>query len=299
MKFSDAINTNAKTKLVKWINEYIDNKHNKFLVLYGQSGNGKTFLIKLLAKEAGMEVFLIEPENITSMEDLNNILKGINSAFDERLILIDDFDLFKKTYRKKLEEIPEISRYPVVFTSSTWVYNSTFLKDAVVIKLKKPLTSELRQFLVKLGADYDLAEKIASESKSIRSAVLSLQNKTVNELTRDLQTRRDVLEDLKSRKLEEKVNRKSVEWIFESIRGYDRSALQLMLELAEYDYKIKANFQEIDEFVVNNMSAPIEKVELKQRFKNNNKKNKPVIKMKSPKIVDEKKKNFTSIDEFL
>jgi replication-associated recombination protein RarA len=298
MKFKDAINTNAKTKLVKWINEYIDGKHNKFLVLYGQSGNGKTFLIKLLAKEAGMEVYTIEPENITSIEDLNNVIKGINSAFDERLILIDDFDLFKKKYMKKLEEIPEISNYPVVFTSSAWVYNSTFLKDAVVIKLKKPLTSELRQFLIKLGADYDSADKIASESKSIRSAILSLQNNAINDLTRNLLTRSDKLQKLNSRKFEEKINRQSIKWLFESIRGYDDSSLKLMLELAEYDYKIMANFQEIDEFIVNNMSSPVEKVQLKQRFKSKNAK-KPVIKMKSPKLIKKKENNFTSIDKFL
>ena len=298
MKFKDAIGTNAKIKIVKWINDYIDGKHNKFLVLYGQSGNGKTFLIKLLAKEAGMEVFTIEPENVNTQEDLNTVIKSINSSFGERLILVDDFDFLKPKFRKKLQEIPKISKYPVVFTSSSWIYDSSFLKDAVVVKLKKPLTSELRQFLIKLGADYDTADKIASESKSIRSAILSLQNNTVNELTKDLQTRYKTLEDLKSRKLEENINRSNIKWLFNSIRGYNDSALKLMLELAEYDYKIMANFQEIDSFIVNNMSAPVEDVELKQVFKNNKK---SVVKMKPPKVVKEKKKenNFTSIDKFL
>jgi len=294
MKFNDAINNNAKAKLVAWINDYTSKKHNKFLVLYGKSGNGKTLFITLLAKEAGMELFTIAPENVTTQEELNTILKSINSSFGQRLVLVDDFDFFKTSIQKKLQEIPSLSNYPVVYTSSTWVYDSKFLKDAVVVKIKKPLTSELTKLLIKMGADVDQAEKIATESKSVRSAILSLQNQTVNELTKEVKTKYKILDDLKSREHQEKVNRQSVKWLFKSIRGYNEDALKVMLEFAEYDYKIMSQFQEIDPFIVNNMLAPIEKVELKQRLKKNDKK--ASVKFRETKKQDN---NFTSIDNFL
>ena len=298
MKFKDAIGTNAKTKMVKWINEHIEGKHNKFLVLYGVSGNGKTFLTKLLAKEADMEIFLIEPESVTTEEELNNVLKGINSAFEPRLILIDDYDYFANKFQKKLQEVPKITSFPVVYTSSKWVFDGAFLNGATIIKMKKPLTSELRDFLMKLGADYDIADKLATESKSIRSAILSLQNNVVNDLTRDLQTRSKTLQDLKLRTLEDKLTRVNIKFLFESVRSYNADSLKLMLELAEYDYKIMARFAEIDPYLINNAPINMDNVELKQRIKRNNKK-KEVVKMKSPKVVEKKPKSFTSIDSFM
>lgn len=300
MKFKDIIGINTKSKLVKWINDYIDGKTDKYLILYGQSGNGKTFLTKMLAKEAGMEVFIIEPENVNSQDDINNIIKGINSSFNERLILIDDYDYFNSKYRTKLSDIPKISNYPIVYTSSTWCFDSNFLKDGLLIKLKKPLTSELRKFLMdNYGADYDTADKLASESKSIRSAILGLGNNTTNDLVRDIQTNYKTLQDLKERRLQGFVDRTNINWLYNSIRGYNGSALAVMLEFAEYDYKIKSNFETIDPFVVNNMKAPIEDVTFKQVFKIPNNNNKKPKKEEKKVVIKNQDKKFTSIDSFI
>jgi len=296
MKFKEALNINAKSKIATWYNDYKDDKHKKFLVLIGNSGNGKTFLPTLLAEEAGIGIFLVEPENVSTSDDINNVIKGINSSFGDRLILVDDFHLFKKNIRKKLQDIAKISIYPVIYTSAIWCFDSNFLKGATIVKLQKPLTSELRGLLIKLGADYDLAEKIAKNSKSIRSAIMSLQNKSVNELTKEMQTTYSKLQDLRKRKFDENINRSSIKWIFESIRGYGSSSLQLMLELAEYDYKIMAQFQEIDPFIVNNMSAPVEDVELKYRFRKKDAKGESKIKLREEK---KKTKNFATIDDYL
>jgi len=308
MKFKEAIGNNTKEKLSKWINDYIDGKPTKFVVLFGQSGNGKTFFIKLLAKEADMDLYIIDPESVTTVEDINNAIKGLNSAFEEKIILVDDFDYFTESFRKKLEEIPKIAKYPVVFTSSSWVFNKKFLEDGFVIKVDRFLKSELTNFLINnYNIDHDFAEKLADESKSIRSAILSLENKKVNTLTRSLQTRAKTLQDIKQRRLQDNINMTNIKWLFRSIRGYSSSALSVMLAFAEYDYKVTTRFQEIDPFLVNNMQAPIEKVELRQVFDNHNNKKvvkKKVIKIEKPKVKEivkesKKEKKFATIDDFL
>lgn len=285
-----------------WFDEFIDGpKSNKFILIIADSGNGKTYLPELISKDFKIELLHITPFDINNGDDLNNFIKSINMMTldgKEKLVLIDDIDEYYSTYKNKLISIKEHSRFPIIYTSKTPIKisevdtekqkrnknlkNFTYLKDGIIVRIHKPTPSEIKSLLEKKSikdVPYDIVEKISQESKSVRSAINSLQNYSVNKLVEPYKTIRDLVNDVKKRDLKEPMDDSLLKVVFDSVQGFDEDSMKVMLRLSDYDYQINRCWMHtgqkpIHPFIVNHMKEPIEKV-LSYRYK--------------PKIEDENK----------
>lgn len=273
----------------------------KTAIIYGDSGNGKTCICEYFAEKMDLELFRFTPVDIENEKDYYNIVKSVNAdTFSEKrkLVVIDDIDDFSAKYAKRLKkELVEISKYPVVFTCSEKPKYSEFTKQSILVRVMKPLVSEivkhLRETLDVSLSDDELRE-IVQKSTSFRSAVLSAQSSMVNDLLIPYQTKYEILRDIKNRKLKEPLTRQNIWWIFNSIRGVDDNAYAVLRKFAEFDYLIRTKHIEIDSFVVNNLREPIDKITWKQHYrfrKNNNwgkKKKEPKVDKITPTAVLDK-----------
>lgn len=281
--------------LVDWLNIYYHQptkEISNYAVLFGSTGNGKTYIPTVLAKEFGVERFRVTADDIESSEDINQILKSINMATldgaKHKLILIDDIDMYHTRYQTKLFEVGKISKNPVIYTSSTYILPSDFLKGSLkkviknaegrilrseLLKIKKPAISDLYNYLKSISKlPDDTLMNIAEKSKSVRSAVLSTYNLAINDMTECMTTKWELLKSITKRQLEEPLTRDNIGSVFKAIRGYDQNAFDVMLQFSNFDYRLKPEFYrrkkskvieiEIDPMFVNEMKEPIEKIKL-------------------------------------
>jgi len=316
MSINDFIgNRNEVQCLYDWLKDFYKGfKQTNYAVIIASSGNGKSFLLKLLANEFDADLLRIQPFSIETKTDLNNYIKSINiDAIDykRKLIAIDDFDDFHFRYKSGLLSIPEISRFPVIFTSRNDVFPKEMKSNALksykkkwCIKLYKPVTSQLLRYLISEGTDIPEKELevIAKESKSVRSAILTLRNRTVNKLVSQEQSNYAIIDDIRNRKLKVPLTRKNINWIIHSIRGCGFSGSMedldtVLQKFSEFHYRIFSKHETyddkmlkegIDPFFVNNMKEPVEKVYWKYTFKN--KKIERNEKIKHKEIKQEKPK---------
>lgn len=301
-------------KICDWLTKKYhkeDNKLPKYAVIHGFSGNGKSYLGKLLANTFKVELYKIAPYDINSDEDLNQAIKSINiktlTGQEHRLILIDDLDEFTYKQRTTLYEIPATSIYPVIFTTKTFSIDKNFYqfnRKALTISLSKPAMGDMVDYIKdKLPFHYDKTkvEEILKQSNSFRSAVLSIYNMSVNRLTHPSVSRQGFLSSISRRKVPRSLNKKDIRILFESIRGYDKNAMQVMMRVAEFDYRVSAKFERaegesyptIDKFFVNNMKEPVHKVGLKYQYNNKKKNNSQILK------TIKKTKKGSSVDKWI
>jgi hypothetical protein len=288
-------NLNEVQSLYDWLNGFYNHfKNSNYVLLIASSGNGKSFLPKLLSQEFESELFEIQPSMITSSNDMNNILKSINISsldYKRKLILIDDFDEFHFSYKKDLCSIPEISKYPVIFTSKSFDFPQELKyhsekgpKNKWYHILKKPSVTELSDFLQKEYAiDSEEAKKIATSSKSVRSAILSTKNKSINTLLSEEQSPWDIVRSIQRRELKVPLNITNFRWIYKSLRGPAKWGTihdfeKVMKKFSEFNYRIKVKHEEIDPFFVNSMEEPIEKVHMECQFEKKKVTKQPVVK---------------------
>ena len=315
--------------LVDWLNIYYHQPTKEipnYAILFGSTGNGKTYIPTVLAKEFGVERFRITVDDIKSNEDFNQIIKSINMATldgaKHKLILVDDVDAFQSKYQTRLFEIGKISKNPVIYTSSTFSlpFNASdfmkekwaeFIKDSLkkvarspegriiwskLLKIEKPTVDDLFGYLKSISKlPDDTLRMIAEKSKSVRSAVLSTYNIAINDLTDGIATKGDLLKSITKRQLDEPLTRENIDFIFKAIRGYDDNAFKVMKKFADFNYRIKAKYEEIDPIFVNEMEEPIEKIKLSYpKFERSNNTQKKAYDQKKP---ESKKKEQTPKQE--
>lgn len=282
---------------------YRGNTETNYAIIIGRSGNGKTLLLKLLAKELEAELFRVHPLSVESKEDLDSIIKSINlDSLDHKrkLILIDDMDEYHSNYKKGLFFIPEISRYPVVYTSKEFMFPQNIRegsfktkKGAYYFGLPKPTTNSLLEYLKTKQSNLSETEfrTIAEESKSVRSAILSLRNKTVNTLVSEEQSRYEIIDSIRERRLKVPITRKNFRWIWESIQGAKSIADldAVMTKFADFNFRIYAQNEDIDPFFVNNMKEPVERIMWQYKFERK-KKTERKRKVEPKKVKSEKPK---------
>lgn len=284
MKLKDFIgNFESVKRITAWLNDYYTGAtYRHYCILYGPSGCGKTTLGEILAEEYKLDILHITPSDINNKDDMNNFIKSVNIRplySKHKLILIDDINEYRHPYKKKLCEIGVEGKsiHPILYTSRNLSSFSPpeFTKNGLKIKLLRPLTREIYKHLLTLNSNLpdDVLKKIAYESRSVRSAVLSLYNSSVNELIYPIQTKYEKLKDIKQRNLKDDLDPSMIWYVFNSIRGYDANALKVMNRFANFDWminKYRAITQypqdNIDPFFVNNMIEPIEKVKLEYRY---------------------------------
>lgn len=294
MKLNDFIGNKNKVQFLynRLLDFYRGTRETNYIIIIGNSGNGKTLLAELLAKELKAELFRIQPFLIESNDDLNNFIKSVNIDsldYKRKLILIDDIDDFHFIYKKGLLSIPEISRFPVIFTSKDFNFSREMKSGSLrtsdnkwFFKLNKPRTSLLKKHLMEEKSDLseEEIEKIARESKSVRSAILSLRSSTVNRLVSLKQTKWEIINSIRERKLKAPLTRKNFHWIFDSIQGCGNGSMKdlddVMQKFSQFHYRIYVKHETygdkmikegIDPFFINNMIEPVEKIlwEYKQR----------------------------------
>jgi len=302
MSVSDFVGNFSKVNiLANWLNEFFHEKTEatkRYAIITGNSGNGKSLLPKLLAEDFDTELFVISPIDIAGENDLYNVIKSINLqsfTHKQKIILIDDINEFSQKNRTKLCELNSI--YPIIYTCETIVkLDNEFTNGALLIKIKKPVTSKLIEHLKKKSKEMNIdvsdlvLQEIGQESKSVRSAELSLFTALTNDLSKPYQSHYDILKSIKARRLDQPITRLNKHWIFNSIKGYDSNALAMMQRFADFDYRIKVQFQDIEPYLVNNMIESIERVTFEERkftFKSNKKK--PKTKQeKERKVIKQK-----------
>ena len=132
-------------------------------------------------------------------------------------------------------------------------------------------------------------EEIARQSNSVRSAELSLYTALSNNLTSPHQTHRQILNMIKKRRLDQHITRLNKHWIFNSIRGYDKKTSAVKKRFADFDYRIKVKYEDIEPYFVNNMLEDIEVVTLEEKkfFSKNNFVKKNKSKKKETVVVED------------
>lgn len=269
-----------------------------FAIVYGGTGNGKSYLFEELTKEYNVELFRITSLDIEEGKDIINIIKTMNAMTLEgkknKLVVIDDIDEYKLNIAKKLYDLITETKQPIVFIRGTYPTKEerNNYGKPLIVEIKKPSVSELKSHLRTVSnLSEDLLERIARESPSFRSAVLSANSSLVNDLIVSYKSGYQQLKELKARKFEEPLTRENVKWLFNSIRGVEEEPYKLMEHIAEFDYLIRSKFMEIDPFVLNNLPVDFKKVNFEQRFRNSENGKKKPKKLKKIVVKEKKEKN--------
>jgi len=169
---------------------------------------------------------------------------------------------------------------------STKKYNTIvdFIKSTLVIRLYKPITSEMLRYLKTVSnLPDDVLKTIARESKSFRSADLSIHTANVNDLVTPVQSKRELLKSVKERRFKQTLrldnwsnpDEISLKDIFKCIKGYDDNALALSEKLANFDYRMRVLFEEIDPCFINEMIESIETIDIDWAWKSRSSEQKP------------------------
>jgi len=286
-----------------------DYTRKKYIIIYGESGNGKTYICKYFAEKYGVDLFTITPEDILDDNDLNNYVKSINlSSLDggSKIILIDDFNEFAGAFGKRvLRTIKEeilLSRFPVIFTCREYPKYDDFVRDSVVVGMYKPFPNQLVPYLKSINkrlSDQQITE-IAEKAKSFRSAETAVLTSFDDEIRIPYLSTKAFLKSINERNLSEPLSIRNIRKVFNSVSGLDDKDILVMERFAYFDYRIrrfkgtlKSYENEVDPFFVNHMKEPIDDVVLQYQYKrmtfnskNNKNKNivKPISNDKQPSI---------------
>jgi len=241
-------NNKPKTKIIKWLNEYYHNKTNKtskYIILYGDHGNGKTTLVEELAKQFNVDLLKITAEDINTKDELNKTLKSINlnrlgNTKSQKLILVDDIQEFKKS--SAITEIIELSFFPIIFTINEYPNTQTF--DSVPkIEITKPLTSKtieiLRQYPQSKNYTQQELELIAKESPSVRSAINSLHTGMINKSLKTKYNVFDIKNQLKNKALQQDIDYPLCRFLTKNLNYFTKDGFKLLSKFCLYDYKEK------------------------------------------------------------
>jgi len=253
-------NIKTKTKLIQWLKEYYSSKTNKtptYAVLHGPPGNGKTFLVEYLAQTMQLNIHKVTPEdnyqhflqtiNVCKLDDLNT----------KKIILIDDVLSFNN---KNIYNI-EISIYPIIYTSLK--YPPEELRHGLTLPITKPTSTSLFELLKEKQKTMHISHPdhvllaIAEQSPSVRSAINSLYTGIVQKTTYPLTNIPDIRRALTNRSLQQDIDIPLLHSLIKNANFYTN--LKVLETFASYDVQLKVKYKKsIDNFLVNNMPAPIE-----------------------------------------
>jgi len=271
-----------------------------YVIIWGNSGNGKTFICEYFAEFFGVELYRVTAEDITTKQELNYFLQSLNTTSldgGDKLFLIDDFHEFSgrlgKSLMRDIQKYAPQSRYPVIFTCLEYPKTDDFSKQALIVYMGKPFKNQMFDYLKKLNttlSDEELYD-IAENSVSFRSAVLTAKTCVKNECLLPYVSNRALYKSINERNLQEPITVRNIRKIFKGISGVDDASISVMKRFADFDFKIKrykdsfvSYYREVDPFLVNNMVEPIQKVKLDATYK------KPKFKKIKPPKKEKKEK---------
>lgn len=270
------------------------------LIIWGDSGNGKTFLCEYFAEFFDVELYRVTAEDITNQDELNYFIQSVNStALDgrEKLIVVEDYNefggLFGNRAIRTIKDFVPKSRYPFIFTHHQYPKRDDFVNAGILVYMMKPFKNQMFSYLksINTGLSDEKLMEIAVKSASFRSAVLTAKSSVNNDFLLPYVSKRTLLKNITKRELQEPVTAKNIKMIFNSIRGIDDNAFAVMKRFSDFDFQIKRCYRDVDPFLINNMVEPVEKVTFEATYKKPSfKKIKPPKKKKAVEKKKEKKK---------
>jgi len=301
-------NGKSKAILISWLDEFFHSKNNNtkmFAVIIGRTGNGKTSLVQALAEEYNVDLYRITVEDIFSSKDFNTCIKCLNleklEGKNAKIILFDDF--YELPFKSKIVSLcqEKICKYPIILTMDKYPEEEE-LRNGLIVKLKKPLTSDLVELLKEnqkeLNVNYSEKElyQIAVKSPSVRSAINSLFTGVAIERDNPKPSLLDKRNLIVQRALNKDLNRYPNEpyllsSLTKNMNCFNGSGFKVLKRFAIFDYYITTKYLAIDKFLVNNMLEPIEEVKwFKFKKKEKPKQKKVKVKKKVKKKVKEEPK---------
>ncbi|MEM4261337.1 MAG: replication factor C large subunit [Candidatus Diapherotrites archaeon] len=186
-------NVEAVSFVVQWAKKWSSGETLSPLLLWGQSGSGKTALAYFVARKFGWDVLELNSSNVRTKEEVLKVLgaASVSSSFSgsKRLILIDEVDSLGKADKGGLQAINEIiksSKNPVILTANDIFSNravSQLRFSCKPIEFKKinylSIAKRLKEILSleKIPFDDDAVVELAKNSNGdMRSALLDLES---------------------------------------------------------------------------------------------------------------------------
>jgi len=289
-------NEDIKISLTDWLNEFFHSKTNKtkdYVILYGNSGNGKTSLVYALANLFKVDVYRITADDASSIEKLNLCKQNLNlQKLDgnlKKIVLVDDLNEFRN--KGHITNLHKICKHPIIYTNDFFI-NDTFGSNGLQFEIKKPLTSQLIQLLkekqieLKTSCSIEQIDDIARHSISVRSAINSLYTKRKKSFIFPYINLYGESFQMIQRQLQKDMEYPLMKYFASKINCYNEDGYKVLSRFILFDsiltIKYKSN---IDRYLINNMRESIHKVKL-INGKNYNKKESK----KETKIIQTKPK---------
>lgn len=256
-------NNKVKEELKKWIEDYIEGKTTKPVLLVGPPGCGKTTLATALGRDYNFEVIELNASDKRNSDIIKQVVgnASISKSLSGRrtLIILDEVDGISGNYDKgglrEILRIIRIAKNPLILTAND-IYKPSLrpLRQACkVIKIGAVHTNSivplLRRILLKEGLEVDdkILKTIAKHAGGdVRAAINDLESLA---LGGDLN--REGAKDLHDRDVEKN--------IFDAIR--------IILKTTHYDialsttYDLKEDIQTIEEWIAENIPREYKKNE--------------------------------------
>ncbi len=184
-------NDTAKEKIKKWILDWNRNKLRKPILVYGQSGTGKTSFAYALKKEFDLELIELNASQFRNKKNVNNIMANTMMAGTltgkKKIILIDDVDILQRKDRGGATEISKLikeANIPIILTGGDpWIKKISAIRmQCELIQLRKISKRTIMKLLRTISQKEELEmmeeqlENIAENANGdVRSAINDLQ----------------------------------------------------------------------------------------------------------------------------
>ena len=185
-------NSEVFSKSIEWAKNWVEGKKQPPLLIWGQSGSGKTCLSYMLAKRFGWDVVELNNSDLRSKNIIEKVVGAAvnNASFfgSKRLILLDEVDGLTRTDRGGASAIASIikeAHNPIILTANDIFSNRNISNLRFVCKtfeFKKinylSMANRLKEILVKESIPFDeeaVQELARNSSGDMRSAILDLQ----------------------------------------------------------------------------------------------------------------------------
>lgn len=280
-------NINTKNKVIQWLNEYYHSNNTKLpcIILHGSHGNGKTYLVELLAKQFKVDIYKITADDVATQQNIKDCIQRLNlrklDGSTEKIILLDSIEEFKST--SCINKIVQCAHHPVICTTSKYYQPTNFAFKFKNIPVYKPYPNKLYDLLEQQNTNLtnEQLHHIAQHSPSIRSALNSLHTGEPNTLIDPNNNILGLMRQLPKRAIKQDMNLTDILIISKKINCFTEEGQQIYSRFCIFNADIKIKFKgAIDSFVINNMLEPIEKV---QWFTNNKISTKQVKQKEQPK----------------
>jgi len=213
-----------------------------YVILYGGSGNGKTFLTKCLAEEYNLDLLLFNADDFDNINDIEKSinLQSINSR-NKKLVVFDDIRYIRN--KRRLYKLYETSNYPVIYIiDNLSKIDKDFIGEGFVLQIKRPMHFEMRKILEPKVAELNIECKnlydISEKCKSVRTALQSILLDYIIEKAPSGDSNYTNVKLMSNRVLREDISWLALKIAFDNIKPINNESLAVMQELSYFDYVV-------------------------------------------------------------